>query len=289
MEGYAVYFEYNKKIYRLPVNPEEIAESSAMAVEKYEILKLGQIAVPAHMELTEYSFETEFPAKRGKYIPYYVETKNEFYGSDSYLKLFDKWRTKLLPVRFIASRAKEDVQDSVLTEVELVGRSINTLVLIEEIEIIEKAGEEGDKYVSFKLLEYREFGKKYDITVTTGTSTSTATGKKNNAAKEDSSPKSTGYHVVQSGESLWSIAKKYYGDGSKCNIIYNANKDKIKNPGVISVGWKLKIPDKSEFSKYNAPLPTYSVSQDTIDKMVEAWAKVSDSPGEKSIGGFGTW
>ena len=43
--------------YRLPVNPEEIETSSAQAIEKYEILKLGQIAIPTHMELKEYSFE----------------------------------------------------------------------------------------------------------------------------------------------------------------------------------------------------------------------------------------
>lgn len=288
MEGYAVFFENNKKVYRLPVNPEEITEDPVMAIEKYEILKLGQIAVPSHMELTEYSFETEFPCKRGSYIPHYVETKNEFHGSDYYLSLFNKWRTKLVPVRFIASRTKEEVQDGVITEAEQIGRIINTLVLIEEMKITEKAGEEGDKYVSFKLLEYLEFGKKSVVKVTTDTSTATATGKRYKGAKEEANPKGNGYHIVQAGDSLWSIAKKYYGDGSKCNIIYNANKDKVKNPALIQTGWRLKIPSKDEFSKYNAPLPNTKVSEDTINKMVVAYSgKSSAFPFEQAVAGYG--
>ena len=62
---------------------------------------------------------------------------------------------------------------------------------------------------------------------------------------------------------MWSIAKKYYGDGSKCNILYNANTDKVKNPAEISIGWKLKIPTDSEFSKYSAALPTTSKNTNT--------------------------
>ncbi len=38
------------------------------------------------------------------------------------------------------------------------------------------------------------------------------------------------------------IAKKFYGDESKWKVIYEANKDKIKNPDVIYGGWKFKIP-----------------------------------------------
>lgn len=57
MSDYAIFFDYNNKTYRLPVNPEEMKTSSALAVQKYEVLKLGQIAVPTHLELREFSFE----------------------------------------------------------------------------------------------------------------------------------------------------------------------------------------------------------------------------------------
>jgi predicted transport protein len=68
--GYAVFFSYNndKNNFKLPTNPEQIVVTSTQSVEKYEVLKIGQIAVPGNMELKEYSFECEFPVKKwGEY------------------------------------------------------------------------------------------------------------------------------------------------------------------------------------------------------------------------------
>jgi LysM domain len=42
--------------------------------------------------------------------------------------------------------------------------------------------------------------------------------------------------------SLSAIAKKYYGDASKWTIIYNANKNQIKNPNLIYAGQRLLLP-----------------------------------------------
>jgi len=50
-------------------------------------------------------------------------------------------------------------------------------------------------------------------------------------------------HVVESGDTLYSIAEEYYEDGDRYMEIYNANKDVIgKNPDLIKVGQKLRIP-----------------------------------------------
>jgi nucleoid-associated protein YgaU len=49
------------------------------------------------------------------------------------------------------------------------------------------------------------------------------------------------YEVV-SGDSLSKIAKRKYGDAGLWKRIYEANTDLIKNPDVIQIGWKLKIP-----------------------------------------------
>ena len=47
----------------------------------------------------------------------------------------------------------------------------------------------------------------------------------------------------QSGDCLWNIAKKYYGDGSQYTKIYEANKGTIgSNPNLIKPGQKLVIP-----------------------------------------------
>ena len=48
------------------------------------------------------------------------------------------------------------------------------------------------------------------------------------------------YHVVQKGDTLWAIAKKYYGNGNQYSKIVQANN--IKNPDLIYPGQKLLIP-----------------------------------------------
>jgi len=49
-------------------------------------------------------------------------------------------------------------------------------------------------------------------------------------------------YVIKSGDSLSKIAKQYYGDASKWNKIFEANKDTIKNPDLIHPGQKIIIP-----------------------------------------------
>ena len=49
------------------------------------------------------------------------------------------------------------------------------------------------------------------------------------------------YTILQN-DTLWSIAVKFYGSGKEYTKIYEANRDKIKNPNVIQPGWVIVIP-----------------------------------------------
>ena len=41
---------------------------------------------------------------------------------------------------------------------------------------------------------------------------------------------------------LWTIAEKFYKDGSKYKIIFNANRDIISDEDKIQIGQRLRIP-----------------------------------------------
>lgn len=76
----------------------------------------------------------------------------------------------------------------------------------------------GSRYAAVQALVNKGIGK-------TTTSTPTESNK---------------YYVVQKGDTLWAIAKKYYGNGNQYPKIAKANN--IKNPDLIYPGQKLLIP-----------------------------------------------
>ena len=69
------------------------------------------------------------------------------------------------------------------------------------------------------------------------------TGKQTQITKKKTTTTTTKrYHTVKKGDTLWAIAKKYYGNGAQFMKIFNANKGTIKNANLIYVGQKIVIP-----------------------------------------------
>ena len=58
---------------------------------------------------------------------------------------------------------------------------------------------------------------------------------------QPSGPVSRDY-TVKSGDSLSKIAKQFYGNAGEWQKIYQANRDKIKDPNLIHPGQKIIIP-----------------------------------------------
>lgn len=50
-------------------------------------------------------------------------------------------------------------------------------------------------------------------------------------------------HIIQQGDSLYSLAVKYYKDGTKWNKIFDANKKNLKDQKSLKIGQELVIPD----------------------------------------------
>lgn len=217
--AYTIYFKYGSKKYKLPVNPEEIKRSRELNVETYQVLGTGEISIPSYYGLETFSFEAEFPSQ--KY--HYVKSGN-FRDADYYEKMFRKAQKNLTPIRFIASNGMTD--------------DISVKVLVKSVESVEKAGEEGDKYITLNLLEYKEASTRY-VAVATTTATvkqaETTTTQTNPAVTENKT------YTVQSGDTLWGIAKSFYGNGAQYTKIVSANSG-ISNPNLINVGQVLTIP-----------------------------------------------
>jgi nucleoid-associated protein YgaU len=52
--------------------------------------------------------------------------------------------------------------------------------------------------------------------------------------------------IVQPGNSLWRIARRTYGNGVQYTVIYEANKDHIRDPDLIYPGQIFNVPKKAD-------------------------------------------
>ena len=50
------------------------------------------------------------------------------------------------------------------------------------------------------------------------------------------------YHVIEKGDTLSALAKRFYGNGNLYMKLFEANKEVIKHPDKIFVGQKIRIP-----------------------------------------------
>ncbi len=63
-------------------------------------------------------------------------------------------------------------------------------------------------------------------------------------APEEDQVSETQYYEIKKGDSLWKIARKFYGNGNRYPDIFEANKEVIKDPDLIFPGQKIRIPQK---------------------------------------------
>ena len=220
-------YDFYLKKCLLPIAPQKLQVKINSANETLTLINEGEINILKTPELTDIEFECEIPQVKYPFASY----KSGFQGASYFLDYFEDLKTSKEPFQFIVSRSRPD--GTVLY-------STNIKVSMEDYTITENAKNAFDLTVKIKLKQYREYGTK---TVNIQISTSKASVSSTRSTESAPSTSSSQTYTVVSGDCLWNIAKKFYGNGAKYTVIYNANTSVIgSNPNLIYPGQVLTIP-----------------------------------------------
>jgi len=208
----------------LPVAPESFKTKVGNKNSTIELISLGEFNIIKKIGLREFSFKILLP--KNQLLSELSET--EFHEPIFYLSKFREIKAAAKPIRFKITRILPD------------GSIIfpgNVLVSFENYSVEENAGEEGDYWVNIELKEYRSI--ETIITELTGKTdengSQTATQEAQRTKKENAKT-----YIVQSGDSLWKIAKRELNNGSRYKEIAQLNN--IQDPNRLTIGMVLQLP-----------------------------------------------
>lgn len=206
----------NSDKFMLPVNPESFAFTEKHNNTSVNVNSIGEVNLLGKRDLKTGTISSHFPKRdrnyannSGRQAPY------------TYINKLLSWKSSGKPIQLI-----------------ITGTKINFQVTIETLKYGEQDGT-GDVYYELTLKEYRAVEiKKTKFKKTKKKKTT----KKKSKPKRPAAKKKTKTYTVKSGDCLWNIAKRFYGNGAQYTKIYNANRGKIKNPNLIYPGQVLTIP-----------------------------------------------
>lgn len=209
----------------LPVTPSKINMKITNQNKTINLINNGEVNVLKSAGLTEISFTAMVPHVKFPFAYY----PNGFMDASFYLAKLEQLKVSKKPFQFLCSRISsrgEPIFDTDMT------------VAIEDYSIEEDASEGQALSISIQLKQYRNYSAPKPINIDTISSTATA----ETTRPQETAPVYKSY-TVKSGDTLWNIAKRCLGEGSRYMEIYTLNKDLIKNPNLIYVGQVLALPN----------------------------------------------
>lgn len=211
----------------LPVAPSKLQLKISNQNKTMTLINEGEVNVLKTAGLTDVEFEALLPNVKYPFSIY----KNGFKPANEFLEKLKKLKQSSEPFQFIVSRQLPSGKVLFATDMK---------VSLEEYTIKEDVKQGFDVVVSIKLKQYQEFKTKvFKISQDDGVIETLSIKRETKSAP---TPKKAKTYTVVKGDTLWAIAKRNYGNGSKYNIIYDANRDKIQNPNSIRVGQVITIP-----------------------------------------------
>lgn len=213
-----VYIKTKEEAFHFPVNPFSISVNGSKVYDTFDIMYKGEVdfLTKKAKKIKTLNLVTEFPKEHEPYCRY-----EDIPDPTEAIKKIDEFCNAEEPIRLI------------ITEY-----NFNELVNLVDYSDDEDGNYQGDKRVSLDFRIVNGDGVNGIKTIKKDKKKSPAPSLKNRP-----SPKKNKIHVVKSGDTLWKIAKKTYGNGAQYNKIYNANKKVVGgNPNIIKPGQKLVLP-----------------------------------------------
>lgn len=193
----------------LPVNPERITVQAESKTQTFEVINLGNIELPKGIIPMRIAWESFFPG---------AARKNSFFVKSwqdpkALANTIMTWRINNTRVRLLVTETPINLDCYV--------------VLFEH----NWEGGYGDCRYSIELVEAKE------LKVLTDTTTAVQA-----TATKRPSPPAPKTYTVKRGDTLWGIAKRFLGAGSRWREIYNKNRSVIgPDPNKIYPGQVLRI------------------------------------------------
>ncbi len=219
MDFYLFEMRSDGRSVHFPVNPEEFQVQADGVSQTYNVLTLGEISIPRGRRPSRYSWSGFLPGIGRRGHP---------------ALRADIWR---LPKDIIADLEAWQGSDArlrlMVTETE-----INVDVYVESFKHTRGKGSAyGDVEYDLQLVEYRP------LTIRTDGEGEVLMQAMATDVLARPAPPIPGSYTVQEGDTLWSIAKRVWDDGSRWQEIYQANADLIgPDPNAITAGMELQIP-----------------------------------------------
>ena len=211
----------NDKI-RFPVVPPSIGVNRSNNIDTESVIKLGEVPIFNGTSLKTIELTSFFPNQEYSFCDY-----TGFMKPYEFSDKIQKWMYEGKPLRVIVTDSPTNMQ-----------------CLIQQFDTVEQDGTR-DLYFTLNLLEYRpiEVPNLSNSNTNSNPNNTQNTSRPNKVSTNSNNQQKT--HKVVKGDTLYDIAKKYYGNGNLYTKIKEANKNKypsLAKNNIIQVKWELMIP-----------------------------------------------
>lgn len=200
-EKYSIILEFAVGSLTLPVLPEKLEVKCAGDNGTAKVLSLGEVSLLRTRKLREITISSVFPAAEAPWVSGPVSQP-------------------MACVRAI--QAQRDAKKPLRMLLEGFDLDLNTAFSIEDFTYAEQFGTVGDLSYTLKLKEYRAPAARR-VTLPDDTGGKAVVEQAPRAGE----PETAKTYTVVSGDCLWSICRRCYGDGSRYPELYEKNKDVI--------------------------------------------------------------